>query len=309
MAMLAIERSETQLRKNEKLENKGFAKKTTSKTLSDSLQELFREIGISKFDEDMTFPANYPTLANDPAASTIDGNKTTRTFMTGTIIAPSTERPVDMYQGSLNHARQSMLLRMEHLFDEVESKLVVSLDPGSHVLQLLSMPGEETLDVKARLPSKPVVIGDALPIPADCPDTVDQLLEAALAHHNLGSFEESLKFLEAARVQLSEILQSLKQSSTEEQINDLKRVNSYFDVLQYITICKGNVYQSCGDDEQSLIQYMEGWSKAKSNKDQDWEIVFINAIGMLAFFTLRYEVALLCFHCVREYREKVKPMN
>ena len=30
------------------------------------------------------------------------------------------------------------------------------------------------------------VIGDALPIPAACPEPVQQLLEAALAHHNLG---------------------------------------------------------------------------------------------------------------------------
>jgi hypothetical protein len=42
------------------------------------------------------------------------------------------------------------------------------------------------LETKVRLPSKPVVIGDALPVPAQCPDSVEQLLEASLAHHNLG---------------------------------------------------------------------------------------------------------------------------
>jgi hypothetical protein len=45
---------------------------------------------------------------------------------------------------------------------------------------------EEVLETKVRLPSKPVVIGDALPVPAQCPDSVEQLLEASLAHHNLG---------------------------------------------------------------------------------------------------------------------------
>lgn len=60
-------------------------------------------------------------------------------------------------------------------------------------------------ETKVRLPSKPVVIGDALPVPAQCPDSVEQLLEASLAHHNLGSFEDSLKFLEAARIQLADI--------------------------------------------------------------------------------------------------------
>jgi hypothetical protein len=46
---------------------------------------------------------------------------------------------------------------------------------------------EEVLETKVRLPSKPVVIGDALPVPAQCPDSVEQLLEASLAHHNLGT--------------------------------------------------------------------------------------------------------------------------
>ena len=32
------------------------------------------------------------------------------------------------------------------------------------------------------------VIGDALPIPSSCPEAVQQLLEAALAHHNLGRY-------------------------------------------------------------------------------------------------------------------------
>lgn len=309
--MIAIEKGENQQRKNDKLENKGFAKKNASKLLSDSLEELFRDIGISKFDDTMSFPANYPHLVNDNSTTSLDKHSqskdaytSNRNLFTGTVIAPSSDRPEDMYHGSLNHARQSMLIRMEHLFDEVESKLVVSLDAGSSILQLLSSPGEEILDGKARLPTKPVVIGDALPIPADCPDTVDQLLEAALAHHNLGSFEESLKFLEAARIQLTEILQGYKVSNDIDSA-DLQKVNSYFDVQMYIAVCKGNVYQSCGDDEQSLIHYMDGWSKAKSTADLDWEIVCINAIGMLAFFSLRYEVALLCFHKVHEYRDQV----
>ncbi len=310
--MIAIETSENQQRKNDKLDNKGFAKKNASKLLCDSLQELFKDIGISKFDETMSFPANYPNLSNESISPSLEkqtsppeGHQVNRNLFTGTVVAPSTERPEDMYHGSLNHARQSMLLRMEHLFDEVESKLVVSLNAGSSVLHLLSTPGEEVLDLKSRLPTKPVVIGDALPIPVDCPDTVDQLLEAALAHHNLGSFEESLKFLEAARIQLSEILQGFKNSS-EVNSSDLQKVNSYFDVQMYVTVCKGNVYQSCGDDEQSLIHYIDGWSKAKATSDSDWEIVCINSIGMLAFFSLRYEVALLCFHKVHEYREQVQ---
>jgi hypothetical protein len=36
------------------------------------------------------------------------------------------------------------------------------------------------------------------------------------------------------------------------------------DLELYITVCKGNVYQSCGDDEQSLLQYLQGWSRAEA---------------------------------------------
>jgi hypothetical protein len=119
-----------------------------------------------------------------------------------------------------------MLLRMEHLFDEVENKLLIEVTKSAHntnhntdgtnnntpseILTLLNAPPDEIagVDIKSRLPSKPVVIGDALPVPNQCPDTVEQLLEASLGHHNLGAFEEALKFLEAARIQLEEVVQS-----------------------------------------------------------------------------------------------------
>jgi hypothetical protein len=86
----------------------------------------------------------------------------------------------------------------------------------------------------------------------------------------------------------------------------------------YILTCKGNVYQSCGDDEQSLLHYMEGWAKAKAlasdktkvvapngTSSEEWEMVAVNAIGMLAYHNVRYEVAALCFNVVAEFREKV----
>ena len=31
----------------------------------------------------------------------------------------------------------------------------------------------------------------------------------------------------------------------------------YQDLHLYIVLCKGNVYQSCGDDEQAMLHYME----------------------------------------------------
>lgn len=52
------------------------------------------------------------------------------------------------------------------------------------------------------------------------------------------------------------------------------------DVSFYIQACKGNVYQSCGDDEHSLIQYLSAWNQATVGQYRDWEMLFINSIGL-----------------------------
>jgi hypothetical protein len=198
-------------------------------------------------------------------------------------------------------------------------------------------------------------------------------IQAALAHHNLGSFEESLKvsfsasalssffvsiassakrnyttatfvlclldtsnnklrsiehfyfyfyqFLEAAKVQLIEMeimrssssggmspVKGRQQISAEELAEAAEHVEIELDVDMYITICKGNVYQSCGDDEQALLQYLQGWDRAAAAGDQgkDWEMVCLNAVGMLAYFNIRYDIALKCFSAVAAYREEVR---
>eukprot|EP01033_Poteriospumella_lacustris_P004935 gene4935-3529_t len=270
MVMMAIERHELKTKKNETggRQQAAFARKPTdaqqAKHVSEMLQELFRDIGISKYDEN------------------------TASFATQFV---------------------------------VESKLMLELPTGAEIVNLLTPPSDaadlhgDTAAGKGRLPSKPVVISDALPVPAQCPETIEQLLEASLGHHNLGAFEESLKFLEAARVQLDEIVTTQTGHSLDHHIAAAKKhmhihLNAvpkdpppYFDVLMYIIICKGNVYQSCGDDEQSLLQYMDAWHKSHHFRDRDWEIVAINAAGVLAFFSLRYEVATLCFHLVHAFRE------
>ena len=53
------------------------------------------------------------------------------------------------------------------------------------------------------------------------------------------------------------------------------------------------------------MQYLEGFHLAHSFHDYDWEIICLNSIGVLAFFNLRYDVAILCFYLVYEYRERV----
>ena len=98
---------------------------------------------------------------------------------------PSQNRPENQYTGTLSHSRHAQLMRMENLFEEIESKVLKMLNPGSDILSMISLPNDENLDAKSRLASKPVVIGDAVPVPAICPEPVEQLLQAALAHHNI----------------------------------------------------------------------------------------------------------------------------
>lgn len=77
------------------------------------------------------------------------------------------------------------------------------------------------------------------------------------------------------------------------------------DVSFYIQACKGNVYQSCGDDEHSLLQYLSAWNQATNSQYHDWEILFINSIGLLAYYNLHFDLALKCFLRVGRYRERV----
>ena len=211
---------------------------------------------------------------------------------------------------------------------------------------------------------------------------VCQLLEAALAHHNLGSYEESLKFLAAARSNLQETagLQAEETRRRQQQLSrqlsaappsgtsplpspgntsssaaaavvsstqaaaaapakvmineatldpslgiflpstPMNRSKKFFsmqssmgdelpgvpfDLDMYITACMGNVYQSSGDDEQALVQYSKGWEIAKSYDEADWAAVFLNSIGLVCYYNLRYELGYQCFTSVAAYRAKV----
>lgn len=158
-----------------------------------------------------------------------------------------------------------------------------------------------------------------------------QSLEAALAHHNLGSFEESLKYLETARIQLIEterekVLVRKRNDMTRQMLKEAPvdakgellepiilpeivvleaEVVVPYDCRFYVIACKGNVYQSCGDDEQSLLQYMKGWEIASVEMHKDWEILFINSVGLLAYYNLHYDLAWRCFSRVTTFREMV----
>lgn len=348
LCFVAIESVEARVRSSAQSK---FATKrvdSSSRPLEQLLGDLIRDLGI---DRAVNKPMGGSELAIDDLDSpskSIPRGRSRDTFdsdsrtggslrMQGTVTLPSQSHPENQYTGTLSHSRHAQLMRMENLFEEIESKVLKMLDPGSDILQMISLPNDENLDAKSRLASKPVVIGDAVPVPAICPEPVEQLLQAALAHHNLGSFEEALKFLEAARMQLEDIATTGRKSTgkggsladeeageaggesdkeEEEKNRDkaelsrpegeeeelIDREDIPLDLDLYIALCKGNVYQSCGDDEQSLLHYLDGLDRAQSQGDKDWEIVCLNSVGMLAYYSLRYDVALLCFAAVTAYR-------
>lgn len=323
-----------------------------NKPMDQMLSDLIRDLGIDRsvnkpVEGDMMLESlNSPSrsIPRGRSGDMGDSRAGSTISMPGTVVLPSQNRPENQYTGTLSHSRHAQLMRMENLFEEIESKVLGMLDPGSDILAMMSLPND-IVDAKSRLTSKPVVIGDAVPVPAICPEPVEQLLQASLAHHNLGSFEEALKFIEAARMQLEDFSMKAatarkmtetgdggepKGSDDEEEAEEKKEASGEavgaaattnaseeledgdedspsrdeipLDIDMYITLCKGNVYQSCGDDEQSMLHYLDGLDRAKESNDKDWEIVCLNSIGMLAYYSLRYDVALLCFAAVAAYR-------
>jgi len=341
LCMLAMEKIEASNKRGTSSKRGTFARKIVdidTKPFVDIVLEFFKSIGIDK-GKDIAgdskrgieaFRSSSPTQqgvdnrmnARPASAATeisYDANSRGNTADDGKgrVKVPAADTPMDQYASTMNHSRQAMLMRMEHLFDEIETKLLPLVGSDTELMLLLAASQtdkeiNEAMESKGRITSKPVVIADAVPVPLQCPEIAEQLLQAALAHHNLGNFTESLKFLEAARLQLIEIQRRINRSrrltaaegdagqSDVPEENDFTEIS--LDLDMYIGLCKGNVYQSCGDDEQSLLQYMEVWNTAVNKENKDWEIVTLNSIGTLAYYSLRYDVALMCFYTVALYR-------
>lgn len=323
LCFIALEIFDTKSRRDDNKGVKIFATKKVDERnqMFEILHDLLKSLGIEKSSPEKKIGKWVTTTEN---TKTVERYQDSGSSMQGSISLPMSEKPEDHYAIAMNHGRQAMLMRMDHLFDDIEQKISPSMDPNSEIMQHLCTPVDDITESKSRLASKPVVIGDAIPIPSSCPEVVEQLLQAALAHHNLGSFEESLKFLEASRIQLVDIgikiAKSLRANAIAlekvslEEGKPLPETKSKPDISEndikipldldlYIILCKGNVYQSCGDDEQSLLKYIEGLNLAVRDNDKDWEIVCLNSIGTLAYYSLRYDVALICFAAVAIYRE------
>jgi len=305
--------------------------KEEAKPIYSSLSDLLKHVGIDVPDS----MAALARTAHVHHEESVTGGGSTVRFedTTSTVILPSSDKPEDMYSKASNHTRESTFLRMENLFDEVTLK-IRNLRYSDDLTEgeKMDLPGdlEEYSTASLRNTGKPTVIGDSIPPPMSIPASVQHSLEAALAYHNLGSYEESLKYLETARAQLTQaerekqvdkkktdwrktrgasdknLMADENDATTLEQkleVNDSDIVVPAEPKL-YIIACKGNVYQSCGDDEQSMLQYMLGWNEASALGEKDWEAIFINSIGLLSFYNLRYELAWKCFSLVTSFRSR-----
>lgn len=356
-------------------QDKKFSDKKVSNNLYyvNSLQLFFKELGLDKNSSGLNSNITNGignVYDNSPSSNQYEQPKISLGY--GNLILNSNTIPVNLYDAGGSSKKQSMLMRLDHLFNIIEEKFVERLreeiktknekllDPSNQneqqqllieedlkksqtILEYL-FPSPENHSAStnslntqkvnttfnnpsASQQSKPLIICDAIPIPSSCPPTILQLLEASLAHHNLGSYEEALKFLEAAKIQLNEIFYTSYNITIEELISNITANNSsesksnelilsneiekdflvknYYNILMYIILCKGNVYQSCGDDEKSLLQYLDGLNLSKIFKNLDWEILCIHYIGILSYYNLRYEISLLSFHFVFEYRQAI----
>lgn len=217
----------------------------------------------------------------------------------GYVSLPSIDRNADPYYGYRNHNQESTLLRLDQLFEEVFDVVQSCLDELSYnelnnIEYIVN--NENARSTNTSCLSNPTAIADSIPIPLNLSDIITQLLRASTANHNLGNYEDALKFIEAARIQMLE----------EKKINGPENTQSSHEVASmYFAFTKGNIYQSCCDDEQSLIQYLSCLNTAKYNQNSDWISITLNSIGILAYYSKRFEIALNCFIYAVNYRHKV----
>lgn len=194
------------------------------------LNDLLKSMGISKTREPMDQDARPESSGYKSRNQTLsDTVKEAPNAFAGTVSLPSFEgldNPANA-GGKHSSARQAMLMRIDHLFEkDIDARLKKTNLQSPHLAEMLEVTftlNDEDSRKRSML-NKPIVIGDAIPVPGpeQCHESVEQMLQAALAHHNLGTrneyplfqgnnlfslgnYEESLKFLEASRVQVFEI--------------------------------------------------------------------------------------------------------
>jgi hypothetical protein len=105
----------------------GVGAEHDQRPIADLLSDLLREMGVDKSTATYNPPnAQRDGIGTGNSADNYDaeaGMSRLGLGAPGTIIAPSSHRPVDQYTASMSHMRQAMLLRLQHLFDEISDRL------------------------------------------------------------------------------------------------------------------------------------------------------------------------------------------
>jgi tetratricopeptide (TPR) repeat protein len=154
--------------------------------------------------------------------------------------------------------------------------------------------------------SVPCVIREILYAPP-CPDSVAKLLEVALTHHNTSHYQLALQNYITAQENWVEI--------SKESLN--------IHAIIFFRCAIGSVYQSCGQDEMALAEFMvfvlleeytnlrkEGKRYADTLNDDDPDkAIAYSCIGSVYVHLSQFELALEYFLICKDIREKVESVR
>lgn len=296
----------------------GFAKKTNSMTLkpaADLIKNFFGNIGINKTlsERKASSSLSHGTVHSDDRPSPPAHIIQVESYVgpqDDSIVHPPFGRISDQYMGNSDYSKEAFILKIEKLFDSVLQEFESSDSSIQFIQQARDLCSQSSNMKSEKLLSSPVVIFDTIAPPKYFPDDIIRLINNAMAHNNLGNIEESLKSLHVVRVHGNNWIQSTSKEKTDlfydMEINPEQEAILPHDFEVYLSISKGNLYQSCGDDEQAVIQYLAGLQAAKKNKFSDWEYVCMNCLGVVAYYNYRFDVAMTCFLSVANYRNMVR---
>jgi hypothetical protein len=158
-----------------------------TKSISVCLSNLLTHIGIDLAGSAQAI-GNSRTSTYRPSSSRTrpDGQDTSRQI--STVLLPSSSHPDDLYTRASQNGRESMVMRMEKIFDEVESRLAsMPEDEDNSPLELENFSSELddcTSERRLRHLSKPVVIGDSIPPPLHCPSVVQHVSQSRPCRHS-----------------------------------------------------------------------------------------------------------------------------
>lgn len=169
--------------------------------------------------------------------------------------------------------------------------------------------------------SFPCLIRQVLFAPRSPNDSITHLIEVALTHHNTSNYQLAIQtYLRAQREwyelyrnrALKEEKENSQHSNMESEdsfqeaapIQDASKVNIPVSAYLFFRLAIGGVYESAGNDELALQQYMDAKRHAEHflEKEHADRAMTYSAIGQIFFHMRHLEQALTYFNRSRELR-------